>query len=152
MLDITSQRETESWKSRTGATRPCLVSLFICLLSKELGRLCSTNYQFQSCISRLYTRENFEQDMQVFENGEIVRTPLDSVILSLKHMMNDNEVTSKLLEFIEPPEISTIDRSFESLHKSSFITSPNDQCEITYLGKANKVDFPLCFISELILT
>jgi len=88
--------------------------------------------------------------MQAFEKGEIVRTPLDSVILSLKNMMNEGEVTSILLECIEPPKVSTIDRSFESLHKSSFITSPNDQCELTKLGKADWVEIPHCSSSQSI--
>jgi len=75
--------------------------------------------------------------MQAFEEGEIVRTPLDSLILSLKNMMNEGEVTSTLLECIEPPETSAIERSFKSLHKSNFISAPKDQCEITNLGKAS---------------
>jgi HrpA-like RNA helicase len=35
---------------------------------------------------------------------------------------------------LEPPETKTIQKSYESLHKSYFITNPTDQSEITNLG------------------
>jgi HrpA-like RNA helicase len=87
-----------------------------------------------SIISRLYTRDNYEQDMEAFEPGEMVRVPLDSVILMMKGIMNDGTVTETLLDCLEPPDISAIDRSFESLYQSQFITVPADDCDITSLG------------------
>jgi HrpA-like RNA helicase len=63
----------------------------------------------------------------------MVRVPLDSVILSLREMLNE-EVTPILLQCLEPPDISNIERSFESLYKSTFISSPDDSGEITTLG------------------
>ena len=62
------------------------------------------------------------------------RIPLDSVILMLKEMLSGEMVTNVLLDCLEPPEISTIDRSFQSLFRSHFITAPDDSCEITTLG------------------
>ena len=52
----------------------------------------------------------------------------------LKEMLSGEMVTNVLLDCLEPPEISTIDRSFESLFRSHFITAPDDTCEITTLG------------------
>lgn len=65
--------------------------------------------------------------------GEMLRVPLDSVILTLKEMMNE-QATPVLLQCLEPPNLSTIERSFKSLHESSFISTPNDDGIITRLG------------------
>jgi HrpA-like RNA helicase len=85
-------------------------------------------------VYRMYERETYDSHMDSFEPGEMLRIPLDSVILMLKQMLSDEEVTQVLLSCLEPPNISTIDRSFESLFSSHFITTPDDFCEITKLG------------------
>lgn len=72
--------------------------------------------------------------MQEFEPGEISRIPLDNVILMLKDMLVGDNVSEVLLDTLEPPNTSTIDRSFQSLFQSHFITAPSDECEITTLG------------------
>lgn len=72
--------------------------------------------------------------MDEFEPGEISRIPLDNVILMLKGMLVDDNVTDVLLNTLEPPNVSTIDRSFQSLFQSHFITAPSDECQITTLG------------------
>lgn len=65
-------------------------------------------------VFRLYSRECYNQHMMQFEPGEMVRIPLDSVILTLKEMMADDEiVTNVLYDCIEPPNMNTIDRSFK---------------------------------------
>eukprot|EP00538_Stauroneis_constricta_P006063 CAMPEP_0119572152 /NCGR_PEP_ID=MMETSP1352-20130426/44476_1 /TAXON_ID=265584 /ORGANISM="Stauroneis constricta, Strain CCMP1120" /LENGTH=2052 /DNA_ID=CAMNT_0007621837 /DNA_START=51 /DNA_END=6209 /DNA_ORIENTATION=- len=84
-------------------------------------------------VYRLYTKDAYEHYMQPFEPGEMVRIPLDSIILMLKEMLHE-EIKPVLLSCIEPPAIDTIDRSFESLHKNNFITEPNDAADITTLG------------------
>lgn len=84
-------------------------------------------------VYRLYTRNVFEQHMDMFETGEMLRVPLDSVILTLKEMLKE-EATPILLQCLEPPDLSTIQRSFQSLCRSNFITKPNDQGDITTLG------------------
>ena len=86
-------------------------------------------------VYRMYTRKTFSDFMVPFEPGEMVRIPLDSVILMLKEMLTDEKVSKVLLDCLEPPDITTIDRSFASLFKSRFITTPDDSCEITNLGK-----------------
>ena len=52
----------------------------------------------------------------------------------LKEMLTEEEVSEVLLTCLEPPDISAIDRSFESLYKSHFITAPDDSCDLTTLG------------------
>ena len=71
--------------------------------------------------------------MDPFESGEMVRIPLDQVILSLRDMMNE-AVTPILLDCLEPPDVTNIERSFESLFTSNFITDASDRGEITSLG------------------
>lgn len=85
-------------------------------------------------VYRLYSQSTFETNFEAFEPGELLRTPLDSVILQLKEMLTDEAATEVLLDCLEPPDIATIDRSFVSLHRSHFITTPDDLCEITTLG------------------
>jgi hypothetical protein len=71
--------------------------------------------------------------MPLFEQGELARSPLDNTILSLRDMLNE-AVTPILLDCLEPPDISTIERSFQSLHSSNFISCPTDDGVITSLG------------------
>lgn len=84
-------------------------------------------------VYRLYTRRAFDEYMAKFEIGEMSRVPLDSVILSLKEMLN-REATPVLLNCLEPPELRTIERSFESLHSQQFLSTPDDKGNITNLG------------------
>jgi HrpA-like RNA helicase len=83
-------------------------------------------------VYRMYSRDTFNR-MDAFEPGEMIRIPLDSVILMLKEMLSE-EVTDVLLSCLEPPNVTTVDRSFQSLHRAHFITTPDDSGEITTLG------------------
>ena len=85
-------------------------------------------------VYRLYTKTSFQDGMDLFETGEMLRIPLDSVILMLKEMLQE-EATPVLLQCLEPPDLSTIERSFQSLCDSNFITDPDDSGKITTLGK-----------------
>jgi HrpA-like RNA helicase len=84
-------------------------------------------------VYRLYSRAAFDLYMQKFEIGEISRVPLDSTILLMKEMLHE-EATPVLLDCLEPPELATIERSFESLHSQNFLTEPDDSGQITSLG------------------
>jgi HrpA-like RNA helicase len=84
-------------------------------------------------VYRLYTRAVFEEYMAKFEIGEMSRVPLDSLILDLKQILHE-ETTPVLLECLEPPELRTIERSFESLHEKKFLSTPDDSGDITNLG------------------
>ena len=91
-------------------------------------------------VYRLYTRHAYENYMVEFEQGEMLRIPLDSVILMLKEMLQHEEVKPVLLSCIEPPCMETIDKSFESLYQWNFLSEPSDSSQITSLG---------CFVSAL---
>lgn len=84
-------------------------------------------------VYRLYSRDAYESMMCEFESGEMLRMPLDSVILMLKEMLNE-ETTPALMSCIEPPDISNVDRSYKSLFKANFISQPDDSGDITVLG------------------
>ena len=71
--------------------------------------------------------------MEPFDQGELVRTPLESIILILRVMLNE-AITPILLNCLEPPDISNIDCSFRSLHVFNFISDPTDEGEINPLG------------------
>ncbi|KAL3795161.1 hypothetical protein HJC23_007389 [Cyclotella cryptica] len=84
-------------------------------------------------VYRLYTRSVYTEYMSPFEVGEMVRIPLDQVILSLRDMLGE-AVTPILLECLEPPDLFNIEQSFRSLYESNFISDPTDKGEITKLG------------------
>ena len=111
------QMLTPAWISRASATQR----------AGRTGRVREGN------VYRLYTRTMFDHYMDAFEKGEMQRIPLDSVILSLKEMLHE-AATPVLLDCLEPPDMSTINRSFESLYKANFITEPSDDGDITHLG------------------
>ena len=71
--------------------------------------------------------------MKEFESGEMLRMPLDSVILMLKEILNE-DTTPALLNCLEPPDLTTIERSYNSLHKANYISQPDDSGKITVLG------------------
>lgn len=119
MYNPTSHRQMLSpcWISRASATQ-------------RAGR---TGRVRPGKVYRLYTRHAFESLMEEFDPGEIRRVPLDAIILMLKQMLHE-EVIPVLQQCIEPPQIDTIGRSFQSLHRSNFLAEPNDQADITSLG------------------
>jgi HrpA-like RNA helicase len=85
-------------------------------------------------VYRLYPRTMYENDMSPFEIGEMHRMPLDSIILNLRSIVKEQNVTDMLAECLEPPNMSTIEKSIESLHQSRFIDEVRDDFEITALG------------------
>ena len=60
--------------------------------------------------------------------------PLDSVILNLRTIIQEERITDLLMDCLEPPDFTSIERSLISLHKSRFIKSPADNFEMTALG------------------
>jgi HrpA-like RNA helicase len=111
------QMLTPAWISRASATQ-------------RAGR---TGRVRNGTVYRLYTKLAYNEFMDRFETGEMMRVPLDSVILSLKEMLQE-EATPVLLDCLEPPDLSTIKRSFEHLHRNNFISKPSDEGQITRLG------------------
>jgi len=84
-------------------------------------------------VYRLYSKKAFDSYMSEFEPGEMVRIPLDSVILMLKQILHE-EVIPIFRECLEPPALHTIEQSFQSLKYWNFITQANDKADITPLG------------------
>ncbi len=84
-------------------------------------------------VYRLYTQKAYNDYMDEFEPGEMVRIPLDSVILMLKQILHE-EVIPVFKECLEPPALHTIEQSFQSLKYWNFITQANDTADITPLG------------------
>jgi hypothetical protein len=111
------QMLTPAWISRASATQR----------AGRTGRVRPGN------VYRLYTRRAFEKYLDEFEPGEMLRIPLDSVILMLKQILHE-EVRPVFMECLEPPALDTIDRSFESLYYWNFLTKASDQADITPLG------------------
>ncbi|MGK3734430.1 MAG: superfamily II DNA/RNA helicase [Bacillariaceae sp.] len=111
------QMLTPAWISRASATQR----------AGRTGRVRPGN------VYRLYTRRAFENYMEEFEPGEMLRIPLDSVILLLKQILHE-EVIPAFMDCLEPPPLDTISRSFQSLHHWGFITEADDKADITSLG------------------
>jgi HrpA-like RNA helicase len=127
-----SRASARQRSGRVGRVRPGTVvrtidSLNCCCIFRILMR-CIQSDQY-----RLYTKEAYHNMMKEFESGEMLRMPLDSVILMLKEILHE-ETTPALLNCLEPPDLSTIERSYESLHKANYISHPDDSGEITVLG------------------
>ncbi|GMI27318.1 hypothetical protein TeGR_g5550 [Tetraparma gracilis] len=87
-------------------------------------------------VYRLYTEAHFH-GMDETDRGEILRTPLDSVILNLKEMLPSSAIEPILEETIEPPSTLNIESSFASLHKNHLLSSVEDDeaCELTEMGR-----------------
>ena len=111
------QMLTSTWISRASATQR----------AGRTGRTRPGN------VYRLYTKNAFDSCMEEFEPGEMVRIPLDSIILMLKQILHE-EIKPVFMDCLEPPALDTIDRSFQSLHHWNFITEASDQADITPLG------------------
>jgi len=107
-----------TWISRASATQR----------AGRTGRVRSGN------VYRLYPRVTFEKHMLPFEEGEILRTPLDSVILNLRTITDDESITELLMDCLEPPSLWNVDRALRSLHECNFISDPSDDFSITPLG------------------
>lgn len=111
------QMLTSAWISRASATQR----------AGRTGRVRPGN------VYRLYTKNAFDTCMEEFEPGEMVRIPLDSIILMLKQILHE-EIKPVFLDCLEPPALDTIDRSFQSLYYWNFITEASDKANITPLG------------------
>ena len=111
------QMLTSAWISKASATQR----------AGRTGRVRPGN------VYRLYTKKAFDSHMEEFEPGEMLRIPLDSVILMLKQILHE-EVIPVFMNCLEPPALDTIENSFRSLKYWNFITEANDMADITPLG------------------
>ena len=86
-------------------------------------------------VFRLYPKQAFNTFFRAFEEGEILRSPLDSTILNLRTIVEGESISALLMECIERPDIVNIENSFKSLHNRNFITEASDEFAITSLGE-----------------
>merc|ERR1712176_530643 len=86
-------------------------------------------------VYRLYPHDVFTEFFNAFEEGEILRSPLDSVILNLRTIKKDESISELLTDCIEVPDLDNIEKSFASLFRNNFISEPSDGFDITVLGK-----------------
>ncbi|CAM9805903.1 unnamed protein product, partial [Pylaiella littoralis] len=86
-------------------------------------------------VYRLYSRIMGEEIMAEHSMSEMLRLPLDALILDLKNMMPDSPVIPILESTVEPPNLQSVHRSLESLHAMGFISSPNDAGVLTDTGR-----------------
>ena len=85
-------------------------------------------------VYRLYSREFYENEMSEFDQGEILCTPLDNLILNLKEIMKEADIIPILQDLIEPPSTFNIEASFKRLHQISLLTDPSDEGQLTSMG------------------
>ena len=86
---------------------------------------------------RLYSKDLYER-LDAHEVPEILRAPLDELILRLKTMKSDEypAVVPILKSLIESPSDEAIKAAFASLYRQGMITSNGDEAELTQAGKA----------------
>jgi len=105
-------------------------------------------------VYRLYSQKLFES-FKEYGDSEILRTPLQETILSIRVMMEmsmDFEgVVPVLEELIEPPDLYNIQRSFEYLHDTGMITSADDTGQLTPKGRLVGI-LPVGIPSGLLIT
>ena len=89
-------------------------------------------------VYRLYSKKLYEK-FQDHDCSEVQRTPMQDVILNLRVMFDSatdfNGVSPILQSLLEPPDVHNVHKSFEYLHSMNMITSPDDDCELTALGR-----------------
>ena len=88
-------------------------------------------------VFRLYSKQVFDS-MSAHDTPEILRHPLDHVVLSLKAMTRGKgrPVVPMLESTIDPPETSNIDAAFETLYALQLLTAPDDSADLTAWGAA----------------
>lgn len=84
-------------------------------------------------VIRLYMESQYEQ-MDDFNVPEILRLPLDELILKLKGSISDS-IADVLRRTINPPCTANIEDSFDKLYQYGLIDSPSDEGQLTVNGK-----------------
>ena len=82
----------------------------------------------------MYPKKAYDSFLAPFEHGEILRSPLDNVILNLRTIVSEESITDMLMDCLEPPKIENIQRSLASLYMLGFIDVPDDDFDITAMG------------------
>lgn len=89
-------------------------------------------------VFRLYSSKLFEE-MNDHDLPEVMRKPLEDVILNLRAMLEDSSdfigVVPILESLLERPKTENISTSFCQLHRYGMITMPGDDGELTPVGR-----------------
>ena len=89
-------------------------------------------------VYRLYTEDLYDK-LQDHDEAEIKRQTCEETILNLRYMLESTEgfegVLPILHDLMEPPGIENIEYSFNYLHNNQLISKPNDDGDLTKLGK-----------------
>ncbi|RHY29798.1 hypothetical protein DYB32_004842 [Aphanomyces invadans] len=84
-----------------------------------------------------------ETCMDEYTTPELLRKPLDKVVLQMKAQMQHIGTPSELLaQAVTPPDVANIDMAYKMLHTFSAVTSPREEDSITSFGLFS-VHFPL---------
>ncbi|CAK4222746.1 unnamed protein product, partial [Aphanomyces euteiches] len=91
----------------------------------------------------LFTKQFMETCMDEYTTPELLRKPLDKVVLQLKSQLHHIGTPTELLsKAISVPDLANIQSAFNVLHLFSAVESPNEKDAITSFG-AFSVHFPL---------
>jgi HrpA-like RNA helicase len=85
-------------------------------------------------VYRLYSHATYN-NFRDHEISEVLRTPMDQTILTLKTMFNEQPVAPVLENTLEPPSLQTVDRSFNSLYDLGMLSDPSDGGTLTAVGR-----------------
>ncbi|RHY09352.1 hypothetical protein DYB36_003542, partial [Aphanomyces astaci] len=91
----------------------------------------------------LFTKQFMDTCMDEYTTPELLRKPLDKVVLQMKAQMQHIGLPSALLaNALTPPDLSNIDMAYKVLHAYSAVASPSEKDDITAFGLFS-VHFPL---------
>ena len=87
---------------------------------------------------RMYTRDIYDQ-FNDFETAEVHRKPLEDVVLGMWTMLEESEafegVKPVLNDLIEPPSSCNLDQAYNVLVEDNLITYPDDDGDLTPMGR-----------------
>ncbi|KAH9252921.1 hypothetical protein BASA81_009077 [Batrachochytrium salamandrivorans] len=90
-------------------------------------------------VYRLYSSKVFETEFSEHDTAEILESPLDDTILSLRstfeHLDSFLGVIPILDDMLEAPDLGCIQNSFLSLYRQQMISEPNDFGMLTTCGR-----------------
>ena len=133
-----------TWISKASATQragrtgilPIIVIIIIIIIISSSSSL--SGRVRNGTVYRLYTEELYNK-LQDHDEAEIKRQTCEETILNLRYMLESTEgfegVIPILHDLMEPPGIENIEYSFNYLHNNQLISKPNDDGDLTKLGK-----------------
>eukprot|EP00698_Gefionella_okellyi_P018047 TRINITY_DN5379_c0_g1_i1.p1 TRINITY_DN5379_c0_g1~~TRINITY_DN5379_c0_g1_i1.p1 ORF type:complete len:2125 (+),score=588.22 TRINITY_DN5379_c0_g1_i1:192-6377(+) len=101
---------------------------------------------------RMYTQQFHEQGMPAFDSAEILRLPLESIVLHVKTLMSDlGSVSDLLRQTVEAPSQKRITVALNTLAQLGALSSAREDSTVTALGHI-AVGLPLDIsLSKLVL-